>query len=43
MNLVELKKMRINELTQMAADSKIDGAAGTQKQALVFSMLQAHS
>ena len=43
MNLVELKKMRINELTQMAADSKIEGAAGMQKQALIFSLLQAHS
>jgi transcription termination factor Rho len=43
MNLVELKEMRINELTEMAKDSKIEGASGMRKQDLIFAMLQAHS
>jgi len=43
MNLVELKKMKINELTTMAKEAKIDGASGMPKQDLVFSLLQAHS
>ncbi|MBW1769182.1 MAG: Rho termination factor N-terminal domain-containing protein, partial [Deltaproteobacteria bacterium] len=41
MNLVELKKMKISELTEMAKDSHIEGATGMPKQELVFSLLQA--
>jgi len=43
MNLVELKKMKINELTNMAREFSIEGASGLRKQDLVFSLLQAHS
>ncbi len=43
MNLVELKKMKISELTTMAKDFSIEGATGMPKQELVFSLLQAHS
>jgi len=43
MNLVELKEMKINELTEMAKDFHIDGASGMRKQDLVFALLQAHS
>ena len=43
MNLVELKKMKINELTHMAKDCSIEGATGMPKQELIFALLQAHS
>jgi transcription termination factor Rho len=43
MNIVELKKMRISELTEMAKEFHIDGASGMRKQDLIFSLLQAHS
>ena len=43
MNLVELKKMKISELTTMARDFAIEGATGMHKQDLIFSLLQAHS
>ena len=43
MNLVELKKMKISELTEMAKEFKIEGASGMRKQDLTFSLLQAHS
>ncbi|MBW2608836.1 MAG: transcription termination factor Rho [Deltaproteobacteria bacterium] len=43
MNLVELKKMKISELTDMAKDFDIEGATGMPKQELVFSLLQAQS
>ncbi len=43
MNLVELKEKRINELTEMAKEFRIDGASGMRKQDLVFALLQAHS
>lgn len=43
MNLVELKRMKINELTDMAKDFSIEGASGMPKQDLIFSLLQAHS
>jgi transcription termination factor Rho len=43
MNLVELKKMKINELTNVAKDFRIEGATGMPKQELIFSLLQAHS
>ena len=41
MNIVELKDMKISELTQMAKEFKIEGAAGMRKQDLIFSLLQA--
>ena len=40
MNIVELKDKKINELTQMAKDFKIEGAAGMRKQELMFALLQ---
>jgi len=43
MNLVELKSMRISELTAMAKEARIEGASGLRKQDLIFSLLQAHS
>jgi len=43
MNLVELKKMKISELTTMAKDFSIEGPTGMPKQELIFSLLQAHS
>jgi transcription termination factor Rho len=43
MNLVELKTMKISELTEMAKAFKIEGASGMRKQELTFSLLQAHS
>ncbi len=41
MNIVELKDMKINALTRLAKDFKIEGAAGMRKQDLIFSLLQA--
>ena len=41
MNVVKLKDKKINELTQMAAEFHIDGAAGMRKQELIFVLLQA--
>ncbi len=41
MNIVELKNKKINELTKMAKQLSIDGAAGMRKQELIFSLLQA--
>ncbi len=43
MNLVELKKMKISELTEMGKEFNIEGASGMRKQELTFSLLQAHS
>jgi transcription termination factor Rho len=43
MNLVELKKMKISELTQMARESDVEGATGLPKQELIFALLQTHS
>ena len=43
MNLVELKKLKISELTNMAREFNIEGASGKRKQDLIFSLLQAHS
>ncbi|MDY6971502.1 MAG: Rho termination factor N-terminal domain-containing protein, partial [Thermodesulfobacteriota bacterium] len=43
MNLVELKELKISELTKMAKEFRIEGASGMRKQDLVFSLLQAHS
>jgi len=43
MNIVELKQMKINELTEMAKAANIDGASGMPKPELIFSLLQAQS
>jgi transcription termination factor Rho len=43
MNLVELKEMKISELTKMAKELNIEGASGMRKQDLTFALLQAHS
>ena len=43
MNLVELKKMKISQLTKMAKDFKIEGATGMPKQNLIFALLQVQS
>ena len=43
MNLVELKTMKINELTKLAKDFSIEGATGMPKQELIFALLQANS
>ncbi|MFP3910702.1 MAG: transcription termination factor Rho [Desulfobacteraceae bacterium] len=43
MNLIELKKLKISELTEMAKKFNIDGASGMRKQDLTFALLQAHS
>lgn len=43
MNILELKKTDISELTRMAKEFDIEGASGMRKQDLVFSLLQAHS
>jgi transcription termination factor Rho len=41
MNISELKEKKINELTLMAKEFKIEGAAGMRKQELIFALLQA--
>jgi transcription termination factor Rho len=41
MNISELKEKKISELTQMAKQFKIEGAAGMRKQELIFALLQA--
>jgi len=43
MNLVELKKMKISELTTLAKDFSIEGASGMPKQNLIFALLQVQS
>jgi len=43
MNLVELKKMKINELTHLGKGLGIEGATGMPKQELIFALLQAQS
>jgi len=43
MNIVELKQMKISELTEMARAANIDGATGMPKPELIFSLLQAQS
>jgi transcription termination factor Rho len=40
MNIAELKEQKISELTKMAKEYKIDGAAGMRKQELMFALLQ---
>ena len=41
MNISELKEKKISELTQLAKDFNIEGAAGMRKQDLIFALLQA--
>ena len=41
LNLKDLKEKRISELTRMAKDLGIDGAAGMRKQDLIFALLHA--
>ena len=43
MNLVELKTMKISDLTKLAKEYRIEGASGMPKQELIFSLLQARS
>jgi transcription termination factor Rho len=43
MNLNELKKKRIGELTEIAKELKVEGASGMVKQELIFSLLQAQT
>jgi transcription termination factor Rho len=43
MNLNELKKKRIGELTEIAKELKVEGAGGMVKQELIFSLLQAQT
>lgn len=40
MNVSELKIKKINELTQLAKEMKIEGYAGMRKQELIFTLLQ---
>ena len=42
MNILELKKTKISDLTRMAKKFNIDNAGGMRKQELIFSLLQAH-
>jgi len=42
MNLVDLNKMKISELTKLAKDYKIKGISGLKKQDLIFALLQAN-
>ncbi|MFC1857329.1 transcription termination factor Rho [Thermodesulfobacteriota bacterium] len=41
MNIAELKDKKISELTQLAKEFSIEGAAGLRKQDLIFRLLQA--
>jgi len=41
MDLVELKKIKINELTKLAGEYKVEGISGMRKQELIFAILQA--
>ncbi len=42
MDLVELNKMKISELTKLAKKYKIEGIGGIKKQDLIFALLQAN-
>ncbi|MGD9826897.1 Rho termination factor N-terminal domain-containing protein, partial [Desulfobacter sp.] len=42
MNLVELNKMKISELTKLAKKYNIQGIGGLKKQELIFALLQAN-
>src|SRR3970040_166827 len=43
MNLTELKEKSIGDLTSLAREMNIEGAAGLRKQELIFAILQAQS
>ena len=43
MNLTELKEKNIGDLTSLAREMNIEGAAGLRKQELIFAILQAQS
>jgi len=43
MNLNELKKKKIGELTEIARELKVEGGSGMVKQELIFSILQAQT
>lgn len=43
MNLQELKKKKIGELTQMAKDAEVENASNMRKQELIFALLQRHT
>ena len=43
MNLTELKKMPVSELTDLANEMKIEGMSRTRKQDLIFAILKAHA
>jgi len=43
MNLKDLKAMRIGDLTEIAKNLHVDGAAGLKKQELIFAILQAQT
>ena len=43
MNLRDLKRKPISELTSLARDFNVDGAAGMRKQELIFALLQAQA
>jgi transcription termination factor Rho len=42
MNLVDLNKMKISELTRLAKENNIKGIGGLKKQELIFALLQAN-
>ena len=42
MNLVDLNKMKISELSKLAKEYKIQGFGGLKKQDLIFALLQAN-
>ena len=42
MDILELKKTKISDLTRMAKKFKIENAGGMRKQELIFALLQAH-
>ncbi|UQZ91168.1 transcription termination factor Rho [Deltaproteobacteria bacterium Smac51] len=43
MDLSDLKKMKISDLTALAKEFKIEGATGLRKQELIFALLQAQT
>ncbi|MCX8117812.1 MAG: transcription termination factor Rho [Desulfobacterota bacterium] len=43
MDIKELKKMKINELTKIARELNVEGASGMRKQDLIFAILQAQT
>ncbi len=43
MNLNELKTKKISDLTALAKELNVEGAAGMRKQDLIFALLQAHT